>query len=831
MNATPPATSIHTPSGQPWLFWFRIMACTLLVSLAPKAAEAPERVTLQLKWQHQFQFAGYYAAQQQGYYRAAGLEVDIAEASPTLDPIQEVTSGRAQYGVGNSALLLARLKGQPVVVLAAIFQHSPFVLIARADAGISSIHDLVGKRVMLESHPDEILAYLQKEGVPAGALRLQKHTFDSSDLLRGHVDAISAYSTDEPFFLDQADLRYQTFTPRTVGIDFYGDNLFTSEQELKQHPARVRAFREASLRGWTYAMQHPAEVTEWILAHLEKRHSREHLRFEAQQMVPLLQPELVSMGYMHEGRWQHIAETYADLGLLPRPYSLQGFLYDPDASDRLARHRLKLALTVVLPIVAFLGTVALVFLWLNRRLSRALRAQIEMSSLLRENERQFRFIAEHATDVIWTMDLAKERFTYMSPSVFQLRGYTPEEILSQPATAALTPASAERVRLDLDASMAEWHAGNPVAPRVTELEQPHKDGHLIFTEVVTTLHGDAEGRLTSVLGVTRDITKRKQAEAQLRHELESLEQLASTDLLTTAWNRRHFEEAVTGEMHRATRYGHPLTLLLLDIDHFKRINDTFGHAVGDRVLRELTDCVRAAIRLSDSLTRWGGEEFLVLMPNTGLSSATVLAERIRESIAAHAFEGVGQVTASFGLAEFLPTASLDAWLERADQAMYRGKSRGRNRVEADPAHSSDQIITEHLEGTFLKLVWSETYCCGNAVIDAQHQHLFHLANELLDAVLSDRPLDEISDLVTGLLADVVQHFHDEEAILTELGFLELAEHQHKHAKLIAKALELDAAFHARTLFVGALFQFLAHDVVASHMLRADREFFHLTAGT
>jgi hemerythrin-like metal-binding protein len=238
--------------------------------------------------------------------------------------------------------------------------------------------------------------------------------------------------------------------------------------------------------------------------------------------------------------------------------------------------------------------------------------------------------------------------------------------------------------------------------------------------------------------------------------------------------------------------------------------------------------VRAAIRLSDSLTRWGGEEFLVLMPNTGLSSATVLAERIRESLAAHVFEGVGQVTASFGLAEYLPTASLEAWVERADQAMYRGKSRGRNRVEADPARSSNQIITEHLEGTFLKLVWSETYCCGNAVIDAQHQHLFHLANELLDAVLSERPLDEISGLVTGLLADVVQHFHDEEAILAELGFLELPEHQHKHAELIAKALELEAAFQARTLFVGALFQFLAHDVVATHMLKEDRAFFHLT---
>ena len=164
----------------------------------------------------------------------------------------------------------------------------------------------------------------------------------------------------------------------------------------------------------------------------------------------------------------------------------------------------------------------------------------------------------------------------------------------------------------------------------------------------------------------------------------SLEQLASTDLLTTAWNRRHFEQAVEGEIQRSNRYGHPVSLLLLDIDHFKRINDSYGHPVGDQVIREVANCIRSVIRLSDSLTRWGGEEFIILMPNTGLSSATVLAERIRESIATHDFEGIGKVTASLGLSEYVPSDSLDEWLDRADRAMYRAKDKGRNRVEVDP---------------------------------------------------------------------------------------------------------------------------------------------------
>lgn len=163
----------------------------------------------------------------------------------------------------------------------------------------------------------------------------------------------------------------------------------------------------------------------------------------------------------------------------------------------------------------------------------------------------------------------------------------------------------------------------------------------------------------------------------------SLEQLASTDLLTTAWNRRHFEQAVDGEIERSNRYGHPVSLLLLDIDHFKRVNDTFGHPVGDQVIREIANCIRSVIRLSDSLTRWGGEEFIVLMPNTGISSAFVLAERIRECISTHEFDGIGPVTASLGLAEYVPSGTREDWLDRADRAMYRAKDKGRNRVEVD----------------------------------------------------------------------------------------------------------------------------------------------------
>ena len=252
----------------------RLAKCLIGASLIFFSAslQAMTPVVLQLKWSHGFQFAGYYAALEKGYYRDAGLDVHIREASPGLDVVEQVLSEKADFGVGTSGLLMARKAGQPVVVLAAIFQHSPLVLIARRDSATQSIHDLVGKRVMIEAGGDELLAYLRRERITPEQFTLLEHSFKPQDLIDGKVDAISAYSSNEPFYLELAGLDYLVFTPRSAGIDFYGDNLFTSEALLKARPEQARAFREASLRGWQYAMDHPEEIATLI----HERYSAAH---------------------------------------------------------------------------------------------------------------------------------------------------------------------------------------------------------------------------------------------------------------------------------------------------------------------------------------------------------------------------------------------------------------------------------------------------------------------------------------------------------------------------------------------------------------------------
>jgi len=324
-----------------------------------------EKVTLQLIWKHQFQFAGYYAAIEKGFYRQAGLDVKVVEAGAT-DTIDEVINGKADFGTCNSDLILYRSAGKPVVVLAVIFQHSPNVLLAGKDAGINNIHDLSGKRIMIEPHSAQLFALMKNEGISTDSIRILPHSYDTNDMIAKKVDAMSAYSTDEPFPLQQAGFDFMEFTPLSGGIDFYGDCFFTSEENIKKNPGRVKAFREASLLGWKYAMKNHNEIVDLIFNKYSQRHSKPHLIFEAQKMMPLVQPVLIEMGYMNPGRWRHIADTYAEMGMLKTDFPLKGFMYDQEQHLDLSRYYW--AIFIALSIAAIAAAISLYINALNRSL-------------------------------------------------------------------------------------------------------------------------------------------------------------------------------------------------------------------------------------------------------------------------------------------------------------------------------------------------------------------------------------------------------------------------------------------------------------------------------
>ena len=297
---------------------------------------SPEKVVLQLKWKHLFQFAGFYMAEERGFYKEAGLDVAIREKSPQVNIVQEVLSGRAAYGVSDSALVLDRLQGRPVVALKAIFQHSPLALLSLKSSRIERVGELRGKRVMISPESAQnvsIMAMLKSQGVTEKEIEIVPMSFDLNDLIDGRVDAFTAYATDQPVTLDERNISSSLLNPEDYGFDFYGDILFTSEEEIRQHPDRVQRFVEASMKGWRYAFEHIDESVDVIKEkYAAKEISRHKLYEEAQALKKISGIETMEFGRIERSKLIGIANTFAVLGRGVGGRSrLEGFLYDPDA--------------------------------------------------------------------------------------------------------------------------------------------------------------------------------------------------------------------------------------------------------------------------------------------------------------------------------------------------------------------------------------------------------------------------------------------------------------------------------------------------------------------
>ncbi len=189
-----------------------------------------------------------------------------------------------------------------------------------------------------------------------------------------------------------------------------------------------------------------------------------------------------------------------------------------------------------------------------------------------------------------------------------------------------------------------------------------------------TAHEQTESRLR------KEIFQKAQAETKLTHINEKLKTIAYTDQLTNLKTRRYFFETVRKEISRINRYHHKLSLLLLDVDHFKQINDRYGHLAGDDVLKKIGILLQDNIRKADSAIRWGGEEFVLFLPEIGLDNACFLANRIRIMICAYDFGIDRTVSVSIGVSEYVEEESVDSWIMKADKALYRAKESGRNRV-------------------------------------------------------------------------------------------------------------------------------------------------------
>jgi diguanylate cyclase (GGDEF)-like protein/PAS domain S-box-containing protein len=293
----------------------------------------------------------------------------------------------------------------------------------------------------------------------------------------------------------------------------------------------------------------------------------------------------------------------------------------------------------------------------------------ERAGQLAEREDVLRSITIFAHDAVIMLD-PDGRITFWNPSAVKIFGYEEGEILGRNLYALMVSSQELETFQEGIAEFQKNGTGN-LAGKTVELTALRKDGAEVAIEISLSAVR-IKGNWHAV-GIARDITARKLAEHKL-------EQLATTDPLTGAANRRRFNEALHLEIARSRRYGVPLSLVILDIDYFKRINDNLGHPVGDQVLMQITELISGNIRETDMFARLGGEEFAILAPNCDAGCARLFAEKLRRLVESHAFPQVGRVTCSFGAASHCNTDDEDSLFRRADEALYNAKGGGRNRV-------------------------------------------------------------------------------------------------------------------------------------------------------
>ncbi|AQU99979.2 response regulator [Desulfococcus multivorans] len=404
----------------------------VLCGLGVPPADALEKIVLQLRWDHQFQFAGYYAALWKGYYRDAGLEVEIRSGlnpdQTKVDTLTAVAEGRAHFGIGAVDILAAQDQGLPLVILASIFQQSAVAFYALGTTALTSPADLLRLRVGRkpgDASDVEMQAMLRAEGIDPEKVPAHPVRFGVPDLLTGEVDVIPDDTLAAEWIARQMGLHLVSINPSSYGVGFYGDSLFTRKQLVDENPDMVRRFTQASLRGWHYAMEHTHEVAdriEWEFRRiLPVMDFADFNRFQAHKIAHLMHYPFVEPGHTNPERWREMLKHLHGAGLVSRADVDMNRLIFNSANRRQA-HKTLLMKTVMIGggILLIVMLVGLVWIFQIRR----------QKAALREAEEQSRLILESAGEGIFGVD-NDGRTIFINPAAVRLLDFTADELLGR----------------------------------------------------------------------------------------------------------------------------------------------------------------------------------------------------------------------------------------------------------------------------------------------------------------------------------------------------------------------------------------------------------------
>tara|TARA_R110002050_G_scaffold269917_2_gene412702 strand:+ start:241796 stop:244072 length:2277 start_codon:yes stop_codon:yes gene_type:complete len=743
-------------------------------SIISYAEEALEKVSLQLDWKYQFEFAGFIMAKEKGFYKDVGLDVELREYEENIDIVDNVLSKQSNYGIYNASVVVSEGKLKPIILMATYYQKSPLVFVTAKN--IKQPLDLVGKTIMGttdELRYSSLALMLDHFSVNKKNTKFLEHSFNINDFIDHKVDAMSAFRTNQLFELDQRNVDYNIIDPADYGFSMSAVNLFTSYSEALNHPERSRNFIDASNKGWAYALEHPQETITLIYNRYSKQKSLAALSYEAEITKQVMLLDFFDIGATNKELTIRAVKQLQFSGLLADGQKLGAFIFQDmlrefgpsviftDEQIRYLKNKKEIRMCVDpdwMPFEAIssgkhIGISADVINKFKKQLPipivliptqdwtetllKGESRQCDIFSLATETEGRSKYmdftrpyidlplVLATKMETIFVNDIAEVKDKKLGvvkdyAIAEQLRNKIPD--INIVDVASITDGLArvesgelygyiDNLMVIANSIQKDFTGVLKISSRLDEnikLAMASRNDepqlHKIFEMLVQNL---SEAELQAIYNkwvATIAIAQDKSFDysyawkllgviflilsgyifhyIKLKNLNNSLLTLSITDKLTGLYNRLKTDEVLLEKKAEFDRYDIELSVILLDIDFFKRINDDYGHLAGDSVLIEFAQIIKQNLRATDYVGRWGGEEFLIICPNIGINEAVLTANKLLDKIRSHRFSEVTNITASAGVNCFSKDKTIDATINNADQALYQSKENGRDRATA-----------------------------------------------------------------------------------------------------------------------------------------------------
>ncbi len=747
----------------------KIVLLTLLFALSLFAQEL-ERVTLQLDWKFQFENAGFIMAQEKGFYKESGLDVAILEYMSGKDVVANVLEQKNNYGVYHSSIFVEDGKVKPIILLATYLQRSPLVFISHKE--VKEPKEMIGKTIMGTSNElkySSLGLMLKHYNITKENSTIQDHTFNLNSFIDKKVDVMSAFTSNQLFELDRRGVKYHVIKPIDFGFNMSASNLFTSKNEIEEHPQRTKRFIEASNRGWEYALQHVEESIEILQKKYGVTKTKEALVFEAKEIKKLMVLDFFKIGEINKEFTELTFRQLKSSGFIDKNEKLETFTFDEVLKNIQKEFNLsykeKAYLQAKGKIKACVDPE-----WYPFEAIRDGKYVGIGADAMQHFSNKIGIPIEHVNVSSWeeAIILAQKR----ECDIFSLATETPKRAiymnftqpyLSLPVVVATTN---EKPFMDNIEELNNKKIAAVKGYSIIERLQ-FKYPSIKIVEVKTikegldmVIRGDAYGYIDNLMVISsyiqQDYTGLLKVSARLGENLsfsigtrndepilldifekviptltdekrqsiynrwvsvveevsyldktviykilaaialivsfflhreymnrkynKKLMELSITDKLTGLYNRLKTDGTLEEEFKKVRRFrDYKTTVAVLDIDFFKHINDAYGHQTGDNILKEFAQILKKNTREIDTIGRWGGEEFMIIFPNTSLQDAQKACENLREMIEQYHFYKTA-VTASFGVGLLEGNRTISESISLVDEALYKAKESGRNRV-------------------------------------------------------------------------------------------------------------------------------------------------------